>query len=105
MKIDLEKFICSLIESSSALSDIAIIDICNALSDQGLEYRDGAIVEVEQKKEPLTDFECGYKQAIEDAVRYMDKVWGLNILGNSINDFRETMEQNLYQFENGEKEK
>jgi len=96
MKIDLEKFVCSLLENkSSALNDINGIDICNALSDQGLEYRDGVIVEVEQKKEPLTEFECGYKQAIEDAVRYMDKVWGLNIYGNSINDFRETMEQNL----------
>ena len=100
--IDIEKFICSLIENkSSALNDIAIIDICNALSDQGLEYRDGVIVEVEQKKEPQTEFERGYKQAIEDAVRYMDKVWGLNNLGNSINDFRETMEQKLKELSQG----
>ena len=95
-KVDLEKLISSLIENkSSALNDIYIVDILNALSDQGLEYEDGAIVEIEKKKEQLTEFERGYKQAIEDAVRYMDKVWGLNIFGNSIKDFRETMEQNL----------
>lgn len=55
---------------------------------------------IEPKKEP-TEFECGYKQAIEDAVRYMDKVWGLNILGNSIDDFRETMEQKLKELSQG----
>ena len=94
MKIDLEKFICSLMQLTSVSREVKHL-INYTLKDQGLEYKDGAIVEVEQKKEPLTEFECGYKQAIEDAVRYMDKVWGLNIFGNSINDFRETMEQNL----------
>ena len=151
--IDVEKFICSLMRFTPVSKEVKYLINC-ALKDQGLEYKDGKIVEIEEKKEELTKFEDivveiarpayldsygvkglakfilsnakkqlqeefdkqleqayknadkvqykrGYKQAIEDAVRYMDKVWGLNILGNSIDDFRETMEQKLKELSQG----
>ena len=73
-----------------------------AMHESGYEWdaEHKQLRKIEPKKEP-TEFERGYKQAIEDAVRYMDKVWGLNILGNSIDDFRETMEQKLKELSQG----
>ena len=44
--IDIEKFICSLINRASGFSVIKVIDIINALSIQGLDYKDGKIIRV-----------------------------------------------------------
>ena len=50
--IDVEKFICSLMEQDKGAMHFGNI----ALKEQGFKYKDGAIVEIEPKKE-LSEFE------------------------------------------------
>lgn len=48
--IDIEKFICSLIERSSGLTQqIFHSDLLNALKEQGLEYKNGEIVKTQRR--------------------------------------------------------
>jgi len=47
--IDIEKFICSLINRASGFSVIKVIDIIDALNNQGLDYKDGKIVPIDNK--------------------------------------------------------
>ncbi len=50
--IDIEKFICSLINRASGFSVIKVIDIIDALNNQGLDYKDGKITKIDPKVEP-----------------------------------------------------
>ena len=47
--IDIEKFICSLLNRASGLSVIKVIDILDALNNQGLKYKDGKIIPIDNK--------------------------------------------------------
>ena len=50
MIIDIEKFISSLIERSSGITQqIFHSDLLNALKEQGLEYKDGEIVKTQRR--------------------------------------------------------
>lgn len=68
MKIDLEKFICSLGRQCycSLFNTITFSDIQKALADQGLEYKDSKLIETESKQEEITEFE----KAIADIADY-----------------------------------
>ena len=51
-KIDLEKFICSMLNDSKTNAGyVHAKSIERALKEQGLEYKDGEIVEIEQSSE------------------------------------------------------
>ena len=53
MKIDLEKFICSLLEEYNFYPEPSeeFKSLINALKQQGLSYKNGKIVEIEPKQE------------------------------------------------------
>lgn len=65
-KIDVEKFICSMIEAFPAFKEEGRIPCMykEALAAQGLEYRDGRLVEAAD--EPLTEFERGMLSFLQD---------------------------------------
>lgn len=65
-KIDIDKFICSLLKARQFMSDNENAFIIQALKDQGLYFRDGQIVTEVQKK--LVDMsKPRSKEAIEKA--------------------------------------
>lgn len=92
-KIDLEKFICSLMQFTTVSREIKYLINC-ALRDQGLEYKDGAIVEIEPKEEP-TEYERGYRQAIDDAWKWFGKGFTKDTKFYLEKPYKDAMEQNL----------
>ena len=69
--IDIEKFICSLLADHP--EGVAVRgDIHRALKEQGLEYKDGKIVPIEDKNPLLSDFfKAEYDRGYYDALKWV----------------------------------
>lgn len=95
--VDLEKFICSLgMQCYCSLFDtIKFRDVQRALADQGLEYKDGKLIEIDTKEltELDKEYNRGYRQAIEDGKKWIENN-ALYACG-FLDKFEQDMEQNL----------
>ena len=72
-KIDNDKMWASILSSSQHLEGIRKEHIVNALKEQGLEHKDGEIVEIEPEHQELTEFEEAVRQCMVCATTYNDE--------------------------------
>lgn len=65
-KIDVEKFICSMIEAFPAFKEEGRVPCMyqEALAAQGLQYKDGRLVQADEQ--PFTEFEVGLLSFLQD---------------------------------------